>query len=91
MSKLGDFVYDLFRAHSAKFVLAIFTLLLGVFPALGARIEPLKQPTADLFALYVNTLMPENMEIGAAKLPDGGAILTQKEVAESANAQLPSE
>jgi hypothetical protein len=85
MSTFGNFVTGLIRDHAAKIVLGIFSLMLVVFPAVGSRVQSLKQPTADYVALLVNTVMPHEQQIGAADLPNGGVVLTQEVVADEAN------
>lgn len=79
------------RDHSAKVVSGVFFILMFVFPALGSRLEPTKQITADYVSAIVNIWVPKEQQIGAADLPGGGVILTQESVADSANAELPSE
>lgn len=78
---------DLIRRHSAKFVSGIFFVLLLVFPALGSRLEPTKQLTADYVSSIVNIWLPEEQQVGVVDLENGGVIITQQSVADKANAE----
>lgn len=87
MSALSDLFRDLIRDHAAKIVTGIFSLLLIVFPAIGSRVEALKQPTADYVSALVNVIMPKEQQIGVVDLADGGALLVQEKVADKIEAK----
>lgn len=87
MSKFTDFLIDLMRQHSAKVVGALFTLVLFVFPALGSRIEGLKEPTAIYMSAVWNTVFPTEQHIGEVPVEGGGVVITQESVADKFEAK----